>query len=484
MGFRMEDSRRHLVGDIIPYYDEETKKYHLYYLRGNPDGCGLARFDTPWAHCATKDWKDIEVYPDALTKGMRGDWDDGACFTGCVIKYNGIYYLYYTAFSPYGDHSREVISLATSVDGVTFQKHDSNPLLTPDYQRYGASDDFRDPYVWYDEQLGKWRMLFAAGLMDEPCSTRRGAVGQAYSEDLLHWELQEALYAPRIYPSLECPDLFKLGDWYYLLFSQFGRTEYRMSKTSNGPWLMPKHPCFDCGEYFFYAAKTLYDGEKRLLLGWCGSLKDNLDAHMALWGGIAVTPRELHADADGELYLTCPEALTVQGTSQTHDFVHVFDNVRSIGACLSIGQPDRFDAVLMVNTECREYLLKVDVKTQRDRGVAGVILRSDDTLERCYMLEINFANRMMYFKRYDSFTLFSGDTVNMDIVLAEKSLRKWGDSLHLELHFQQDILEVFGASCVMTVPVAQMKQGKVGFFAGYVEANFSNICFQALDNEQ
>lgn len=481
MGFRYADSCGHLVGDIIPYYDEESKQYHIFYLRGHPEGTGLARFDTPWAHCVTRDWRTVEVLPDALTKGLRGDCDDGACFTGCVVRHQGIYYLFYTAFSPYGDKSREVISLATSGDGVHFSKYEQNPLLVPDYTVYGASDDFRDPYVWFDQSQGCWRMLFAAGLVAERCLTRRGAIGQAKSPDLLHWTLGEPFYAPRIYPSLECPDLFRIGEWYYLLFSQFGRTEYRMSRTPDGPWQMPKKPCFDCGEYFFYAAKTLFDGKRRLLLGWCGQLRDGKDAHSALWGGLVVSPREVKALPDGELYLDCPEELKIQTSPGQFSLQDVFSDQKMNGPSFTLGRPDGFDAAVLSDSDCGEYRLSVRVSMPGDRGVCGVVLRTNERLGHCYMLEINRSNNMMYFKRYDSYHLFSGDTVNMDIVLAEKRVSLSEAVFEIHIHFEKNVMEAFVGRSVMTVPVAELTYGQAGFFAAYGEATFDQIRFERED---
>ncbi len=477
MGLRMRDACGHLVGDIIPFYDGEEHKAHLFYLRGHPEGCGLARFDTPWAHCVTRDWKTIDVLPDAISKGLRGDCDDGACFTGCVYKKDGVFYLYYTSFSPYGDKSREMICLATSKDGVHFDKHPENPLFGPDYALYGASDDFRDPYVWYHEEEKCYWMVFAAGLMNSRCQTRRGAVGLAKSDDLRHWTLHAPLYAPNIYPSLECPDVFRIGDWYYLLFSQFGRTEYRMARSLEGPWLLPKRPCFDCGEYFFYAAKTLFDGKRRLLIGWCGQLKDGKDGHSALWGNAMVTPREIKADSDGELYLECPEEHRVSGEAQTHSFIGAFDETHGKGECVTVGRQDGFDAALIKGSDCGDYTLAVTVDMAGDRGLFGVVLRATDDLSQCYLLEFNRANRMMYFKRYASYSLFSGETVNMDIVLAEKSLHELGDSLTLSIHFEDGIMEAFAGRSVMTVPVAELARGKVGFSAAYGSATFHDIRF-------
>ena len=40
-----------------------------------------------------------------------------------------------------------------------------------------------------------------------------GMVAKYTSKDLKTWELQEPLYAPMAQYMLECPDLFKLGDY-------------------------------------------------------------------------------------------------------------------------------------------------------------------------------------------------------------------------------------------------------------------------------
>ena len=72
-----------------------------------------------------------------------------------------------------------------------------------------------------------------------------------------------------LYFTHECPDLFKMGDWWYLLFSEFTdlvRTRYRMSRSLSGPWIIPERDDFD--GHAFYAAKTASDGNKRFIFGW------------------------------------------------------------------------------------------------------------------------------------------------------------------------------------------------------------------------
>ena len=88
--------------------------------------------------------------------------------------------------------------------------------------------------------------------------------------NLSTWEYRQPLYAPMAAAgACECPDLFKMGDWYYLVFSNYCdrfTTMYRMSKSLNGPWITPEQDTFDSCAY--YAAKTGTDGKDRYIYGW------------------------------------------------------------------------------------------------------------------------------------------------------------------------------------------------------------------------
>lgn len=90
------------------------------------------------------------------------------------------------------------------------------------------------------------------------------------SDDLSHWEYRKPLYASRSNPAAnECPDFFKMGDWYYLVFSNYTDgfcTYYRMSRSPKGPWIRPERDTFDGRA--FYAAKTGSDGTHRYVYGW------------------------------------------------------------------------------------------------------------------------------------------------------------------------------------------------------------------------
>ena len=55
---------------------------------------------------------------------------------------------------------------------------------------------------------------------------------------------------------LECPDLFRMGDKYYLTYSWDCVTYYAMSDSMNGPFTAPPDNVLDGNGFIFYAAKT------------------------------------------------------------------------------------------------------------------------------------------------------------------------------------------------------------------------------------
>jgi beta-fructofuranosidase len=129
------------------------------------------------------------------------------------------------------------------------------------------------------------------------------------SNDLIHWEPREPFWSPGLYSVHECPDLFRLGDWWYLLFSEGSErtaTHYRMSRSLKGPWLNPPHDTFDSRVY--YAAKTASDGPHRYLFGWESTREHNNDQGRWQWGGNLVV-HELAQEKDGTLSVHPPSSV-------------------------------------------------------------------------------------------------------------------------------------------------------------------------------
>ena len=144
------------VGDLIPVErDGELWLYYLLELRESP------KPGTPWALVRTRDLVSFEDCGVALPHGAADAYDFNA-YTGSVVRAaDGTYHLFYTGQNPrrLGPDGlpRQVVMHATSVDEMTtWTKHPEHGLGAP--TGYETAD-WRDPYVFRDEESGVWRML-------------------------------------------------------------------------------------------------------------------------------------------------------------------------------------------------------------------------------------------------------------------------------------------------------------------------------------
>jgi len=170
--------------------------------------------------------------------------------------------------------------------------------------------DFRDPYVFYNDQDGQYWMLIASRLA-KTSHWSRGCIALLKSKDLETWTFEpKPLYAPNDMFCPECPELFSLpnGRW-YLVYSRFhapnSGTVYRIADSPIGPFRIPRDGSqgrLDGRRW--YAAKSCPkagDPSKRIFFGWAGDYVD--DESKWLWGGDLGIPREVSADSNG--YLRC-----------------------------------------------------------------------------------------------------------------------------------------------------------------------------------
>ncbi|MBQ9650551.1 MAG: DUF4980 domain-containing protein [Prevotella sp.] len=119
--------------------------YHLYY-QWNPYGSQWENMT--WGHSTSKDLIHWESQPTAIEADALG-----AIFSGsCVVNKNEVV-AFYTSAS-----KCQVQSMAISKDnGMTFEKYSGNPILV------STEEDFRDPKVFWNEEIGKWNLVLAVG---------------------------------------------------------------------------------------------------------------------------------------------------------------------------------------------------------------------------------------------------------------------------------------------------------------------------------
>ncbi len=128
-------------------------EWHLYFQH-NPYGSQWENMT--WGHSVSTDllhwtYEGDAIFPDAWGTVFSGsavvDKNNTAGFgAGAIVA------MYTSA----GENQTQ--SLAYSTDnGKTFKKYEGNPVITSNVP------DFRDPHMFWNEQLGKWSLILAAG---------------------------------------------------------------------------------------------------------------------------------------------------------------------------------------------------------------------------------------------------------------------------------------------------------------------------------
>ena len=296
------------VGDCMPF--SHNGVFHLFFLldenhhQGNG---GLGGHQ--WAHVSTRDLVKWTHHPLALP--LTEPWEGSIC-TGSAFFHDGLYYAFYAVRKP--DRTQH-LCLATSRDGVAFEKRKNNPFLSAP-AGYRA-DDFRDPFVFRDE-AGHFQLLVTSRQSESPLYDRGGCVLRFESDDLETWRGPSLFLTPGGRTGWggvpECPDCFFWNGWHYLLFGLGLQTHYRLSRNPLGPWIEPAVDTL--GTPLEAVLKTAPFGENRRIgAAWITERGEGKNNGGLLWGGNLVL-RELVQHEDGTLGTrTPPEAALPVGNS-------------------------------------------------------------------------------------------------------------------------------------------------------------------------
>lgn len=222
------------VGDCMPYaYDG---RYHVLYLKDrHHHRSKWGRGAHQWEHISTTDMKNWDIHPMAVT---IDDASEGSICTGSWIYINGMHYLYYTVRAV--DGSPALIRRSVSEDGWHFRKDMSFSFTLSD--RYW-SPSARDPKVTADDN-GRLHMFITTTDMD----VHRGCLAHLVSEDGEKFCETGSIYTAENESEgePECSDYFRLGGYYYLIFSHMGRGQYRYSEKPFDDWKIPENPYIPC----------------------------------------------------------------------------------------------------------------------------------------------------------------------------------------------------------------------------------------------
>lgn len=455
------------AADFIPYW--EDGRFHLFYLHDwrNPTDYGEG---TPWYQISTSDFIDFKEHGMMLRRGGR-DEQDQYVFTGSVIRAEGRYHIFYTGHNPYFrrlNRAEQGIMHAISDDLLTWRKVSGEPFFAPG-NRY-EPHDWRDPFVYWNEEASEYWMLVAARLKAGP-ARRRGCTALCTSKDLNNWQVHDPFYAPGLYYTHECPDLFKMGEWWYLLFSEFtdkSVTRYRMSRSLAGPWLTPEDDQFDGRA--FYAAKSASDGNRRFLFGWNPTREGEKDDGAWQWGGNLVV-HEMEQRSDGTLSVCPPESieqafidprppLILAGTGQ-------FTEIEG-GTILTA--PGTFASVScgLMPERCK---LEVTLTTMEPTRAYGLMLRTSGDLDKAYYIRFEPLRNRLVFDMWPR----SGDVPFMVGMERPLSLSP-GIPVTIKIFAERSICEIYiNDQKALSTRMYDHKSGQWGLFVEQGKARFERL---------
>lgn len=283
------------VGDPIPFSDNGI--FYIFYLQ---DWRRDFPYLHPWYMASSGDLSSFSYQGEIIPCGALKD-QDVALGTGGVIKSreNGHYYAFYTGhqWTPEPGMPIQGVMLTTSPDMKTWTKKKDFLLFIsgPGYN----IDEFRDPHVYYDEESAQYKMIVSAN------KDGKAALALLTSKDLLNWTQQEPFYTDKSVSMLECADVYKEGDFWYLVYSNVEdrKVHYKYSRSQNGPWLSATNSALD--GIGFYAGKTANNGTGRYIFGWCPTRMGSTGREDE-WGGSLIYHR-LVQQPDGTLKVAMPE---------------------------------------------------------------------------------------------------------------------------------------------------------------------------------
>jgi len=397
-------------GDCMPFYHDG--KFYLFHQR---DSRIPGPFGEPfgWALARTSDFAHYEDLGESLERG-GDDAQDQFIFAGSLFEANGTFYALYTGYNrdyPRQGKASQVLMIATSTDLIHWHKT-SDKLVVP--QDGYDPMEWRDPYVFWHADTEEYIMILGARKLDGK-KIRTGRTVYFTSQDLKSWDFKGDFWAPDLFYMHEMPDIFKLGDYWYLLTTEYSdksKTIYRMSKTLEGPWLAPVDDAFDGSAY--YAARSYSDGERRYLFGWVPTKENDDDARSWQWGGTLVV-HEVYQRADGTLGVQPPEGVA-KAFAQEQALLDIPLVLATQDSCASAG--------LAANTV---DLFKLELQVEYSAGTRafGIRLCEDEATGAAYEFIFQLGENRVSFGKTPSMPLTSYMNKGIERPLSLASRRKY-----------------------------------------------------------
>lgn len=444
------------VGDPMPFFEDGVM--NVFYLQ---DGRNTYLGFHPFALMTTTDLIHYKDYGVVIPYVNDMYSQDLALGTGSIIKdKDGIYHAFYTGWngnSNTGLPYMEKIQHAISLDKINWVK-------LPEDGFYGGTNDFRDPYVYYDETEDMYHMLITSR------DAGHGVIKIYKSSDLSDWSYHGIFFRNDAGSyNMECPSYFYYNGYYYLSYSEQGDhrvTHYRYKKNLDDPWIKPEIDYFN-GEGL-YAGRIEKGFDSLYIFGWCGTKTGALDRGGFDWAGSLVV-LELLQQEDGTLLPSMPkqykEAFDIEVPYKTIDGNQESSIYFEKDEQKAITMETLSDNITRISFQLTPGFLKND---------CGLTFNSKED-DKLGTLNISFNlqdRKIYYFNNVQSFSNYGYAQIAVPFQFENFK------PIDIEIIIDGEIITVFADNKIaLTTRMIAMVENNFSFYSNNCEALFSNIKF-------
>ena len=401
----------------LSYYNGE---YHLFYQHNPYSGEWSSMH---WGHAVSKDLVNWRHMPIALAPSESYDNDEkGGCFSGSAVDDNGVLTLMYTGTVNKDEKSIQTQCIARSNDGINFKKYENNPVIET-FPEEGSAD-FRDPKVWREKN--SWYVVIGSG------QDGHGKVLLYKSDNLLEWNYVGVMAESngKFGYMWECPDFFKLGDKYVLMFSPMGlenrKVVYQVGEmdVESGNFTYENEGEIDLGCDYYAPQSLLDDKGRRIIIGcqnswpWMSWFNGYGPTIEDKWNGCMSIPREIRLTSDNKLQFIPVEELEV-----LRDSCITYENITYglENLCLEVGNGIHYE-------------LNVDIDLYKTTAKEfGFELRKSD--KKATKIMFNITDKKITFDRNNSDDYSKGiKTCDLELDSNILSIKILSDTSSLEIY--------------------------------------------------
>jgi sucrose-6-phosphate hydrolase SacC (GH32 family) len=189
----------------------------------------------------------------------------------------------------------------------------------------------------------------------------------------------------------------------------------------------------------FYAAKTIYDGENRYLVGWIRTKRGRTDDGAWEWGGAMGLPRKIVQDEEGNLFSCFPEAVLKMRGAVSYDLAQPANQPQPLfGTWEALPDKAQRGSNLLYNElrmHCPTPAFEAELTFTLDssRGNAGFTFFSGSATHSGYEVSIDLHQQMLLFRAHNErFHRFA----------AQEVLLEFGQPIHMRIIVEGDLIEI------------------------------------------